>query len=120
MGDVESLCQRVVLIDSGKIIYDGQTEKFNQIFGSFRTLLVDLDVTLEQPDIDSLQQILGDFEETEIFVDGLNLKITFKQENIALIKVLEIIQNKIKFSDFKVQELDMEAVITRVYDGALK
>jgi len=120
MGDVESLCQRVVLIDSGKIIYDGQTEKFNKIFGSFRTLLLDLDETLIQKDIESLQQVLGKFEETQMFVDGLNLKITFKQENIALIKLLEIIQNKIKFSDFKVQELDMEAVITRVYDGALK
>ncbi|BCD99969.1 ABC transporter ATP-binding protein [Marinicellulosiphila megalodicopiae] len=120
MGDVESLCQRVVLIDSGKIIYDGQTEKFNQIFGSFRTLLVNLDETVNELMIQSIKEVWNQYEETEMFIDGLNLKITFKQENIPLIKVLEILQNKIKFSDFKVQELDMETVITRVYDGALK
>ena len=120
MGDVESLCQRVVLIDSGKIIYDGVTEKFNQIFGSFRTLILDADQNLNDQTLKTIKQLFAEYEDTEIEKDGAQLKITFKQENIALIKVLEIIQAQLKFSDFKVQELDMETVISRVYDGALK
>jgi len=120
MGDVESLCQRVVLIDSGKIIYDGVTEKFNQIFGSFRTLILDADQDIDDSLISTLNQLLGQYEDTEIECEGEQIKVTFKQENIALIKVLEIIQQNLKFSDFKVQELDMETVISRVYEGALK
>ncbi|NRB79838.1 MAG: ATP-binding cassette domain-containing protein [Saccharospirillaceae bacterium] len=120
MGDVESLCQRVVLIDSGKIIYDGETQKFNQIFGSSRTLILDAEQEIDEVLITSLEQQLGQYKDTQILKECTQLKITFKQENITLIKLLEIMQQQLKFSDFKVQELDMETVISRVYEGALK
>ncbi|HTH14782.1 MAG TPA: ATP-binding cassette domain-containing protein, partial [Spirochaetia bacterium] len=38
IGDVEALCRRIILIDHGKTIYDGPTEHFTRIFGSWRTV----------------------------------------------------------------------------------
>ena len=34
IGDIESLCKRIILIDKGKLIYDGDIKNFNKIFGS--------------------------------------------------------------------------------------
>ena len=43
LEDITRLCQRVVLIDHGHVIYDGGLEDLRTRFGRQRTLVVDLD-----------------------------------------------------------------------------
>src|SRR6266542_65035 len=38
LGDVEALCQRIIIIDKGKILYDGDIKRVNALFGAYRTL----------------------------------------------------------------------------------
>ena len=38
MGDVDALCERIVIIDHGKMIYDNDMEHLKSYFGSYRTL----------------------------------------------------------------------------------
>src|SRR4051794_10212067 len=38
IGDVEALCSRIIIIDQGRILYDGETKRVNQLFGAYRTL----------------------------------------------------------------------------------
>ncbi len=40
LADVERLCRRIVLIDKGRIIYDGQIERIKEQYGTHRTLVV--------------------------------------------------------------------------------
>ncbi|MGE5603521.1 MAG: ABC transporter ATP-binding protein, partial [Nitrososphaerales archaeon] len=43
LGDVEKLCERVIMIDRGKIMYDGALETLRRRFGEGRVLVVDFD-----------------------------------------------------------------------------
>ena len=43
LADIERLCQRVMIIDHGRVIYDGGLEALRTRFGRQRTLVVDLD-----------------------------------------------------------------------------
>src|SRR5512144_1768951 len=43
LGDVEALCQRIIIIDKGKILYDGDIKKVNALFGAYRTLKLQID-----------------------------------------------------------------------------
>jgi ABC-2 type transport system ATP-binding protein len=43
LEDITRLCQRVVLIDHGRVIYDGGLEQLRARFGRQRTLVVDFD-----------------------------------------------------------------------------
>ena len=43
MGDVERLCERIVVVDSGAVAYDGPLESFRQRLGAPRELIVDLE-----------------------------------------------------------------------------
>ncbi len=40
LADVERLCRRIVLIDRGTLIYDGDIERIKSEYGRFRTLVV--------------------------------------------------------------------------------
>ncbi|GIV96658.1 MAG: hypothetical protein KatS3mg057_1315 [Herpetosiphonaceae bacterium] len=42
LADIARLCQRVVLIDHGRIIYDGALEALRARYGRWRTLVIDL------------------------------------------------------------------------------
>src|SRR3954463_4868106 len=48
LEDITRLCQRVVLIDHGHVIYDGGLEELRMRFGRQRTLVVDLDQEVDQ------------------------------------------------------------------------
>jgi ABC-2 type transport system ATP-binding protein len=38
MGDVDALCERIVIIDKGKMLYDNDISHLKSFFGSYRTL----------------------------------------------------------------------------------
>ena len=48
MGDVDALCQRIVIIDKGKMLYDNDISHLKQFFGSYRTLKVRIKGDLKQ------------------------------------------------------------------------
>ena len=43
LADIERLCRRVMIIDHGKLLFDGELETIKQRFGTERTLVVDLE-----------------------------------------------------------------------------
>src|SRR3712207_4727799 len=40
LGDVERLCRRILLIDQGKILYDGRVERLKSEYAPYRMLVV--------------------------------------------------------------------------------
>src|SRR5512140_430957 len=43
LGDVEALCQRIIIIDKGRILYDGDIKRVHALFGAYRTLKLQID-----------------------------------------------------------------------------
>ncbi len=124
VGDIESLARRIILIDKGTILYDGPTEKFTGIFGAYRTLRMDVH-ELSAPDIEALKaqtvsRCAGEncVEFGEISSGWLG--VSFDQQKIPLLELLNPILARFKVRDIKVEEIEMEEVIRRVYAGALR
>ncbi len=55
LADVERLCRRIVLIDRGTIIYDGDIERIKSEYGRFRTLVVHFCEPVEHPHLDGAE-----------------------------------------------------------------
>ena len=123
VGDIESLAGRIIMIDKGHIIYDGPTEKFTNIFGKCRTLRLDVrDLSAAQVSIlrNELAIVAGN---DAVQVGEANqgwLGVGFDQDRIPLVDLLNPILRKFDIKDIKVEEIEMEEVIKRVYGGALK
>ena len=52
LADVEKLCRRVLIIDHGKLLFDGQLETLRARFGGQRELVVDMAEAYATVDID--------------------------------------------------------------------
>lgn len=124
VGDIESLAQRIVLIDKGKILYDGATEKFNGIFGRYRTLRLDVHGHSESDIVRLKSEIISRVrEEKEIVIGEVVsgwLAVSFDQDQHPLLELLNPILASFSVKDIKVADIEMEEVIKRVYEGALR
>jgi ABC-2 type transport system ATP-binding protein len=124
IGDIENLCKRLILIDKGKIIFDGQTAHFNKTFGAMRTLHLDIDQRDETTKKTIQEQVNNKFKcKEKISVkqdkDGW-LTLTINQDELPLIEVLNFVVHTYQVKDVKIEEISLEDVIIRAYEGALE
>jgi ABC-2 type transport system ATP-binding protein len=124
VGDIEELARRIVLIDGGKLLYDGMSERFLGIFGRYRTLRLDcralgdeargrISAALGEAFPEAARPALGKSE-------GTWLDLIVNQDGVALADVLSYLMRKFSFADVKVEEIEMAEVIRKVYEGALR
>jgi ABC-2 type transport system ATP-binding protein len=123
LGDVEALCQRIIIIDRGKIIYDGPIGKVTAMFGAYRTLKVQIHHykadTLDQLKA-RLQARFG--EDSAMVVETTEAgwtDLTVNQDRIPLLEVLHFVMEAFPVKDVRIVEISMENVVQRIYDGAL-
>jgi ABC-2 type transport system ATP-binding protein len=123
VGDVEALCRRIIMIDKGRVIYDGATENFNRLFGSFRTLRL----LCREGEGDRMRELLPEakraFDVTSIDLSQADTHwydITIDQEKTNLSDILSWALNTLPVKDVKINEISTESVIEKVYAGGLR
>jgi len=106
IDDIEDLCERVIVLDEGKKIYDGRLDSLANKFSS-RRLLVDL------KDVDSFSLSLRGVEEVK--TNDANVEITFDREKISASDLIKEILDEYEVIDFKIKEPDIEDVVKKMY-----
>jgi ABC-2 type transport system ATP-binding protein len=109
MGDVERLCDRVLLVDRGSLVWDGTLTGLSRTVGARRVLVVDL--AESSPD-------LLDIPETEHLGSeggGLRQRLAFDAEHTTAARVLAAVSERVEVLDLAVEEPDVEDVVRRVY-----
>ena len=123
LGDVEALCHRIIIIDKGKILYDGKAKQVNTLFGAYRTLKIQIDNFSET----TLSDLRGKLETKFGAESGITVAeteefwtdITIDQARTPLSDVLNFIMTNFSVFDVRIVEISMENVVQKVYDGAL-
>jgi ABC-type uncharacterized transport system ATPase subunit len=91
LGDVEALCQRIIIIDKGKITFDGPINQVNEMFGAYRTLKVQIfgfkDGTMDQIRTKTDERFSGVPITVENTEPGWT-DITVNQDEVPLLEVL--------------------------------
>jgi ABC-2 type transport system ATP-binding protein len=124
LGDVEALCQRIIIIDKGKILYDGDIKRVNALFGAYRTLKLQIDDFTET----TLATLAAKLTEKFGAENGISIAqteeswtdVTIDQACTPLSEVLNFVMSSFPVEDVRIVEISMENVVRKVYDGALR
>ncbi len=108
IGDIEDLCDRIVVLDEGRKIYDGQLETLVNRFSS-RRLVLETDDSIEL-DIDGVKDVQN--------VNG-QVEIVFDREIISATDLMQEVLERYDVSDFQIKEPDIEAVVKKIYNEGL-
>ncbi|MFH1075163.1 MAG: ATP-binding cassette domain-containing protein [Candidatus Firestonebacteria bacterium] len=106
MVDVERLCDRVIIIDKGRHVYNGQLEPLRQRFAPEKDILLEL-----SKDPANLKISKGSI----IYQEGARIKIRFDSKESTAMDILEEVSHSSEVLDFVVHELPIDEVIARIY-----
>jgi ABC-2 type transport system ATP-binding protein len=106
LGDIERLCERLLVIDHGALIWDGGISELKARFGGERTLVVDL----EEPS--PPLEVAGAVVDR---VDGPRQWLRFRGSASDL--TARVVATA-RVVDLQIQEPDIEAIVRRIYGGA--
>jgi ABC-2 type transport system ATP-binding protein len=106
LADIERLCSRILMIDHGRLIYDGTVEELLERYGTERTLVVDLKAAA--PPL----QIPG---ATVVLVDGPRQWLRFRRSETSAAQVTAAVAAQAPLLDLAIEEPDIEDVVRRIY-----
>ncbi len=106
LADIERLCSRILILDHGRLVYDGGLEALRARYGGERTLVVDL----EEP---AAALRVTDARVTR--VDGPRQWIAFDRERTNAARLAAEVAAQAALRDLTVEEPDIEDVVRRIY-----
>lgn len=121
IGDIEELCSRIIIIDEGKKIYDGSLAELKDIYGTKRTVSVEI----RQPEkIKELHfaEIPGvDEEECEVAFDkeSSTLSVTFNKHKVQVPQILSAVMDVMEIKDVEIQETALSEIVKEIYNHGM-
>jgi len=106
LSDIERLCRRILIIDLGHVIYDGDLPTIRRRFGDERTLVVDLEEA--GPPIDVPGAVVDR-------VEGSRQWLRFHGSEVSASELVARVAERVRLVDLAVEETDIEDVVRRIY-----
>ena len=113
LSDIEYLCQRSLIIDQGKIIFDGDLQQAKDELAKKRKIQVDL---YERIDIDNIRDQLKIAKLELTRRNNYALTISFDKNEISAIDIIQKILDRLHPRDIKIEEPTIETVVKEIYN----
>lgn len=112
LGDIEQLCRRVMIIDTGKLIYEGPLSLIRDRFGKYREMTFDTAGPVGAVSLPPGAEIIATEER--------KLTLRFDRGRATASQVAAALMNQVEVVDFSLAEPDLSAIIKQIYQGALR
>lgn len=107
MGDVQALCKRVIIINEGKIIFDGQLSKLIKNYAPYKLVSIILQKEIDSQKLEALGEVkFFDFPRVTLKVASINSSATTAR-----------ILNELPVADLNIEDADIEEVIRDVFES---
>jgi len=108
--DIEEVCDRIILIDKGKIIFDGEKQKFKDNYG--KNVKAELIV---KDKVENIAEKINSENFTITEESNELIKLKFSHEKTTIMNVMEEISKYCKVLDIHMQESELEDILKEIY-----
>jgi ABC-2 type transport system ATP-binding protein len=118
LSDIEELCRRIIIIDHGKLLYDGTLEELRQRLGRFNQIHVHL---RDRRDSAKLDLALGRGNGLQCeHLDELSCRIRFNRAEMSSAEIIRTIVNEVPVHDIYVEAEPIEETIKSIYTRGIE
>ena len=110
LADVERLCQRLLIIDHGRVISDGTVAAVRERFGTERTLVVDLEAPGPPLSVPGA---------TVTKVDGPRQWLRFRRADTTAAALVAAVAAVAPLRDLSVEEPSIDDIVRRIYTNGV-
>ncbi len=115
LNDIEELCNRIIIIDNGKKIYDGSIDEIKSAFGYMNKLEIKIKSSESLNDF-NINHLLNSSEEdlfTEIAEDSI--VINFNKNKIIVSDIIQVVMKECQVLDVSIKETSVEEIVKKIY-----
>lgn len=113
LQDIEEICSRIIIIDKGSIMFDGDLEEIREEFNKFAVAnILVKEVTQELQNF--LKEQNTGFE--VISTDENNLNIKFDRSEITIAGIFDKLSNYATILDLSIQDVSIETIVKTLYE----
>ncbi|MDD6796532.1 MAG: ATP-binding cassette domain-containing protein [Clostridiaceae bacterium] len=113
LNDIEELCNRIIIIDSGKLIYDGTLSDIKTKYGYITNLVVNFKEEVLEEDLSFLKSL----DQDNIIISLVDNKATikFNKNNVSSTEIIGKVMDKFNVLDFSIKETSIEDIVKKIY-----
>lgn len=109
MQDIEALAGRIILIGKGRILMDGDTERFRQQLSPVRTVMVSARQFVDIPLPDGVRLVQKQGE------NGGRLTFTVNTEKVPIPQLIGLLSSHLEMYDLSVENVSMDELVLSLY-----
>jgi len=112
LQDIEALCSRVIMLDDGRIIYDGGLEELKLKWGKGKEVVLQFEqaVTLQR-----LRELTAGYDVAWQLENELTAKVFIPQNRANVSEVLSRIVGVLQIKDIKIVETNTDDIVREIY-----
>jgi ABC-2 type transport system ATP-binding protein len=111
MADIERLCSRMLIIDHGRVIYDGGLEAIREQYGDERTVVVDLAEAAAPLAVPNA---------TVTRTDGPRQWLRFRRGETTAAEVIASVAAGARLRDLAIEEPAIEDIVREIYERGVR
>jgi len=111
MKDIQKLCNRVIIIDEGHMLYDGSINDIKKSIGDLRHIYVSTNskVDIEKVKFDFNNKISVELKNTGYY------EFTYDADGVKVQKIFSYITKNFEINDLKVEGTSLETIVKIIY-----
>ena len=115
ISDIELLCDRIVMIDKGKNVYDGSLQELRENFGQTRELVFEAVNSGELTEEKFRKGLSLNENDLEIKKENKSFRVRFNSKKFPVGEMLSYTLSLTKVKDISVKDADIEEIIRNLY-----
>jgi len=121
MGDIEELCSRIIVIDEGRIIYDGTLEHLKSTYGSQRTISMEIrnPEQLNKLDLPGALGVLPNQCRCRYLDNTRSFEVCFDKNLLRIPQILNAVMQVADVRDVQIQETELAQIVKQIYTHSL-
>lgn len=120
LGDIENTCERLVMINEGRIVYDGSLLAIKEQFGKERVLRILLKEPLHDAHRIAEQGLQAHLSVNITQDEPHHLVIRFNSDDITSGTIINTLWSLLPIADLQTEETSVEFIIRKLYEGQLQ
>ncbi|TYR79244.1 ATP-binding cassette domain-containing protein [Priestia megaterium] len=114
LADIEALCERVIMLDEGNIIYDGSLQKLRSNWGDLKQIVFEFS---QEPNLEQLRLVTQGLPVTWTAGERRNVWVAnLQNQGDSMSQLIARVVAKYEIADISINEISTEEIIRNIYE----
>jgi ABC-2 type transport system ATP-binding protein len=111
--DIEELSSRIIIIDKGKMLYDGNVKHIKETYGYMSDIEILASSSINPEEVQFIKAL--DEEFISFQAEENRLKVQFNKNHTSTTEITKRLMGKLDITDFTIHEPSIEDIVKKIY-----